>query len=69
MHLYINIKINGNKQRDKETTTNAVRYRIKEVHLLVIRISVLSKCTVQQLKKRKNKLWKTFHFKVFYIYK
>jgi len=27
---YINIKINGNKQRDKKTTSNAVRYRIKK---------------------------------------
>ena len=25
---YINIKINGNEQRNKKTTTNAVRYRI-----------------------------------------
>ena len=27
---YINIKINGNKQRDKKTTSNAVRYRINQ---------------------------------------
>jgi hypothetical protein len=27
---YINIKINGNKQRDKKTTCNAVRYWINQ---------------------------------------
>jgi len=27
---YINIKINGKKQRDEKTTSNAVRYRINQ---------------------------------------
>jgi hypothetical protein len=30
MSNYINIEINGNKQRDEKTTSNVVRYRINQ---------------------------------------
>ena len=40
---YINIKINANKQRDKKTTTNAVRYQInQEIKFLYRKIQNLN---------------------------